>query len=251
MRHPPGSLTWLTERPVAHRGLHNISAGVVENTAAAFNAAIAANYAIETDLQISGDGEAMVYHDYALGRLTEGDSKLSALPAAAISSARFKVGDARIMTLGELCDLVAGRVPLVIELKSAFDGDTRVAARTAEVLKNYSGRAAAMSFDPAHTAALRRIAPQLTRGITVASRFVHAGGRALTRTEWFRLAYMLHVPSTRPHFIAYAADDLPGAIPWIARTAGVPLLTWTIRSEAERQRVLRYADQVIFEGFRA
>ena len=77
----PG-LAWLTARPIAHRGLHDAAAGVIENTASAFSAAIAAGYGIETDLQISADGEAMVHHDEALGRLTEGSGKLAAMSAA-------------------------------------------------------------------------------------------------------------------------------------------------------------------------
>src|SRR5688500_12287049 len=154
MKHP-----WLTARPIAHRGLHNAAAGVIENTAPAFRAAIDGNYSMETDLQISADGEAMVHHDYSLGRLTEGDERLGALSAAQIKAARFKTGTDRILTLGELCELVAGRTPLVLELKSDFNGDTRLAKRAAEVLKTYPGPVAAMSFDPELTAALRAIAP--------------------------------------------------------------------------------------------
>ena len=67
----PG-LDWLTAQPVAHRGLHDAAAGVIENTASAFRAAIEGGFAIETDLQLSADGEAMVHHDFALGRLTLG-----------------------------------------------------------------------------------------------------------------------------------------------------------------------------------
>jgi len=240
---------WLTERPIAHRGLHDAGAGIIENTASAFHAAISHGFGIETDLQISADGEAMVHHDYSLGRLTDGNERLAALPAEKIRAARFKTSTDRILTLGEVCELVAGRVPLVLELKSEFNGDTRIARRTAEVLKTYAGPVAAMSFDPDQTAVLRTIAPALPRGIVVASRFVHVNGRKLSRADWFRLAYMLHLHRTRPNFIAYAADDLPAATTAAARLLGMPLLTWTIRSQAERNRVMRFADQVIFEGF--
>src|SRR5436190_17758463 len=144
----PG-LDWLTARPIAHRGLHDAAAGVIENTASAFAAAIAGGYGIETDLQISSDGEAMVHHDFALGRLTLGSRLLAAMTAAGLKEVPFKATADRIMTLGELCDSVAGRTPLVIELKSRFDGDRRLATRAAEVLKNYVGPVAVMSFDPA------------------------------------------------------------------------------------------------------
>src|SRR5499426_1241092 len=98
---------WLTAQPIAHRGLHDASAGVIENTAAAFSAAAAAGYGLETDLQVSADGEAMVHHDDALGRLTDGDGLLADLSAAKIRRVRFKASSAHILTLGELCDLVA------------------------------------------------------------------------------------------------------------------------------------------------
>ena len=108
-----------------------------------------AGYGIECDLQISADGEAMVHHDDALGRLTDGSGRLDAHDRRRRSSAsRSKPPPTACSTLGELCDLVAGRVTLVIEIKSRFDGDTRLAARTAEVLAGYRGPVAAMSFDP-------------------------------------------------------------------------------------------------------
>src|SRR5215467_5485510 len=123
-------LDWLTARPVAHRGLHD-QKSVIENTMSAFAAAIAGRYGIECDLQISGDGEAMVHHDDALGRLTEGAGRLDTMTAAALKRVVFKGTNDRMLTLGELCDLVGGRTPLVIELKGHFAGDTRLAARTA------------------------------------------------------------------------------------------------------------------------
>src|SRR6478735_3358317 len=118
-------LDGLTQQPFAHRGLHDASAGVVENTAPAFAAAVAAGYGIETDLQISADGEAMVHHDDALGRLTDGTARLADMSAADIKAVRFKGSTACILTLGELCELVAGRSPLLLELKSRFDNDLR------------------------------------------------------------------------------------------------------------------------------
>src|SRR3954470_5275850 len=158
-------LDWLTARPVAHRGLHDNGAGVIENTASAFAAAIAGGFAIETDLQISSDGEAMVHHDFALGRLTLGSRQLAAMTAAGLKEVPFKATTDRMMTLGELCGFVAGRAPLVVELKSRFNGDLRLVKRAAEVLGSYSGPAALMSFDPAPTAAWRETAPDVPRGI--------------------------------------------------------------------------------------
>src|SRR5215831_12116525 len=115
-------LDWLIARPVAHRGLHD-QKSVIENTPSAFAAAVAGRYGIECDVQLSADGEAMVYHDDALGRLTEGEGRLDAMTAAELKRVAFKATADRMITLGELCEFVAGRVTLAIELKSRFDGD--------------------------------------------------------------------------------------------------------------------------------
>ncbi|HEY6028873.1 MAG TPA: glycerophosphodiester phosphodiesterase family protein, partial [Pseudolabrys sp.] len=158
------ALDWLTARPVAHRGLHEASRGVIENTASAFAAAIAGGYGIECDVQLSRDGEAMVHHDGALGRLTEGQARLTDLTAAELKAVPFRQTADRMLTLGDLCTLVAGRVPLLVEIKSRFDGDLRLTQRVAEQFASYNGPVAAMSFDPAPIACLREIAPRLTRG---------------------------------------------------------------------------------------
>src|ERR1043166_9030909 len=202
-------LKWLTARPVAHRGLHDAAAGVIENTASAFKAAIAGGYAIETDLQISADGEAMVHHDFALGRLTLGSRQLAAMTAAGLKEVPFKGTADRMMTLGELCDFVGGRVPLVIELKSRFDGNLAHTKRAAEVLKTYAGPAVLMSFDPAPLAALREIAPTLPRGIVAERHYKDAEWSDLSDSQKRSLAFLTHAPRTRPHFVAYHVTDLP------------------------------------------
>src|SRR6516165_6546834 len=158
------AMEWLTARPVAHRGLHDGS-NIIENTASAFAAAIAERYGIECDLQISADGDAMVHHDEALGRLAEGSARLDAVTAAELKRTPFKAGTDRMITLGDLCDLTAGRTPLIIELKSHDDGDRRLVRRTTDVLSTYGGHAAVMSFDPLQVGMLREIAPGIVRGI--------------------------------------------------------------------------------------
>jgi glycerophosphoryl diester phosphodiesterase len=153
-RHP-----WLTARPIAHRGLHDAAHGIIENRATAATAAIAGGYGIEADLQVSADGEAIVHHDGSLGRLTEGEGLLRDLPAAALKLIAYKAAAERMLTLGDLVDLVAGRTALVLELKSRFDGDPRLAARTAVVLARTEGPVAVMSFDPTLVIALRTACP--------------------------------------------------------------------------------------------
>ena len=246
----PG-LDWLTARPIAHRGLHDASAGVIESTASAFSAAIAGGYGMETDLQISADGEVMVHHDDALGRLTEGSGRLSDMAAAEIKRVRFKTSADRILTLGELCDLVGSRATLVLELKSHFDGDRRLAQRVTDVLATYAGPVAVMSFDPAIIELVRWIAPHLTRGIVAERHYAHHEWDRFPGAEKRNMSFLLHANRTRPHFVAYAVKDLPAVAPLIARMIfRLPLLTWTVRSDDDRRCATRWADQMIFEGIR-
>jgi glycerophosphoryl diester phosphodiesterase len=242
---------WLIARPVAHRGLHDAAAGVIENTPSAFAAAIAGNYGIECDIQISADGEAMVFHDHTLERLTEGNGRVDALPADELKQVAFRATRDRMITLGALCELVADRAALFVEIKSRFDGDLRLVRRAAEVLAGYRGRVALMSFDPAPIAALRTLAPGLPRGIVAERRYDHPEWKPLSARTKRALAYFQHALRSRPQFVAYSVKDLPSAIPWMAQNvARIPVLTWTVRSEVDRARAARYADQMIFEGFR-
>jgi glycerophosphoryl diester phosphodiesterase len=242
---------WLIARPVAHRGLHDAQKGIIENTPSAFAAAIERQYGIECDLQITADGEAMVHHDDALGRLTEGSGTLTAMTAAELGRIRFRETADRMLTLGELCDLVAGRATLVIELKSRFDDDLRLVRRAADVLSRYAGPAAVMSFDPAPIAALREISPGLPRGMVAERHYRHHEWDGLPPAAKRRLSCFGHALATRPQFVAYAVSDLPWVVPTVARQLfGLPLLTWTVRTAADREKAARYADQMIFEGFR-
>jgi glycerophosphoryl diester phosphodiesterase len=228
-------LDWLTARPIAHRGLHDPAAGIIENTPSAFRAAIEGGYGIECDLQISADGEAMVHHDDALGRLTEGEGRLDTMTAAALKRVPFKGSADRMLTLAELCDLAGGRTTLVIELKGQFPGDTRLAAPAARVLAGQAGPIAAMSFDPAlmGLVAMKRAADTPTTA-------------RMSALEYLRQMFAAHL-----QFMAYRVQDLGSVPPLLARNVlGWPLLTWTVRTAADRARAARYADQVIFEGFR-
>ena len=246
------SLDWLTAKPIAHRGLHDAALGLIENTAGAVGAAVAAGYGIEADLQISADGEAMVHHDAELGRLTEGKDRLDQLSAAALKRVAFRGSDERMMTLGELCELVDGQVPMLLELKSRFDGDGGLPLRVAAVLAGYGGPVAPMSFDPMQLSWLRQKAPRLPRGIVAAKYRPHPYWDLMP--VWLRYGMGSLLPAALtawPHFVAYGFNDLPALAPWLARhVLCLPLMTWVVRSEAERQRALRSADQIIFEGFR-
>ncbi len=184
---------WLTARPIAHRGYHDMgpagSGRGIENTLPAAEAAIARNFAIECDLQPTADGAVVVFHDDTLDRLTDLTGPVAAKTLAEVRRARFKDGDAFIPTLENLLDLVDGRVPLVIELKSRFNGDRRLEAAAAAILSAYTGPAVVMSFDPASMAAMRRLAPTLPRGM-LADRFAarRLAGNAFGRPACLWLA---------------------------------------------------------------
>jgi len=244
-------LDWLTARPVAHRGLHDALHGVIENTASAFAAAIANGYAIECDLRLSADNEVMVFHDRMLDRLTGETGEIIRKTASQLADVIFKNSSDRMMTLAQLCDLVGGRVPLILELKSEFDGNRRLPEQVATILRDYAGPVATMSFDPAQVAALAALAPGLPRGIVAQRSCSHPEWRDSPPHDRWRLAHLLRVLRTRPHFVAYAVNDLPAFAPLLARWQfGLPLLTWTVRTDIQRACAARWADQMIFEGFR-
>ncbi|HEY1745768.1 MAG TPA: glycerophosphodiester phosphodiesterase family protein [Xanthobacteraceae bacterium] len=245
------AFAWLTARPIAHRGLHDAAVGTIENTAGAMQAALDADYGVEVDLQISADGEAMVHHDAVLGRLTEGDGRLDQLTSAELKRVKFRESAERMLTLADLCDLVGGRAVLLPELKSRFDGDERLAARVATVLSGYRGPVAPMSFDPRQLQTLRQKAPKLPRGIVAAKYKPHPYWDQMPPALRHSMGSLLPAATARPQFVAYMKDNLPALAPWLARhILCLPLITWVVRTETERQRATLHADQIIFEGFR-
>jgi glycerophosphoryl diester phosphodiesterase len=245
----PVPLPWPLGR-VAHRGLHDEARGVIENTASAFEAAIAAGYAIETDIQAADGGEPVVFHDDTLERLTEGRGPVAARSPAALRTVPFRRTADRIPSLAEFLELVAGRVPVFMEIKSHGAGHSADLLRRIGLdLAAYRGPLAVMSFDPAIVRAMRSFAPDRPRGL-VSMRY--------TREEWpehsaaarFRLTHLLDFPATRPDFLAYHVDDLPRCQISALRRFGLPVLAWTVRTEEQRRRAAIYADAIIFEGLR-
>jgi glycerophosphoryl diester phosphodiesterase len=246
-----GAPDWLTARPVAHRGLHDRARGIIENMPGAAQAAISGNFGIECDIQLSADGEAMVHHDDALGRLTEGSGALLSLTCRELQAVKFRDTDEQMMTLGDLCALVDGRVPIIIEVKSHFDGDRKLVTRMAQVLQTYAGPVAGMSFDPDQVVALRETMPGLLRGIVAERTYSEACWPEASPVQRRGMLHLRHALRTQPQFVAYWVNELPSLAPWIARHVfGLPLLTWTVRTSEQRDRAARYADQMIFEGFR-
>jgi len=243
-------LDWLCARPIAHRGLHDRARGLVENTAGAFAAAVAGNYAIECDLQITADGEAVVFHDDHLGRLTTATGLVKAHTVDEIKAMTIPDSGDRIQTLAELLAQVSGRVPLVIELKSHWDGSDRLARRAVEVLQSYGGPHCLMSFDPDIIDALRRLSPATLRGI-VADRGTDDEYNALPMARRMEMRSFSHLARSRPDFISFYFRDLPFAAIAAYRAAGHPVISWTIRSPAEAADARRFSDQITFERFAA
>ncbi|MGZ5863487.1 MAG: glycerophosphodiester phosphodiesterase family protein [Methyloceanibacter sp.] len=241
-------LDWL-KWPIAHRGLHDKSHGIIENSAAAVKAAIARGYAIEVDLQCTADRMPIVFHDRTLDRLTAATGAVLARTARELSTIPLKGSEDRILSLPDLLALVSGRVPLLLEVKSLWGEDRQFEANIVHTLAPYRGHVAVMSFDPHSVAAFRALAPALPRGL-VAGRFKdqHHWSQ-LKSLQRFAMRHLLTAAFARPNFIAYDVKALPALAPALARSVfGLPLLTWTVRNAADRERAARYADAMIFEG---
>lgn len=241
--------------PLAHRALHDRSAGRPENSAAAFRAAIAAGYGIECDLQPSADGVPMVFHDYDLKRLTGRPGRVRGLTAAELQALPLTGGGgAGIPTLAAMLDLVAGRAPLLLEIKDQ-DGDMGPAVgpleeAVAAALAGYAGPVAVMSFNPHSVAALARAAPEVPRGLTT-SAYRAEDWPLLTPRTRDRLRDIPDYDAVGASFLSHEAADLarPRVAELKARRAAI--LTWTIRSPEAEAEARRVADNVTFEGYAA
>jgi glycerophosphoryl diester phosphodiesterase len=244
------AVDFITARPIAHRGLHDAARGIIENTASAFAAALDKGYAIECDLQLTADGEAVLFHDEHLGRLTGASGMVKDMTAAEMKSLPIRQSSDHVQTLAELLAQVRGLVPLVIELKSHWDGDTRLAARALEVLKSFQGPFCLMSFDPDMIEAVRRLSPGTIRGI-VAERAFDSYYDALPFRTQLELRTFSHMARTRPDFISFYFGELPWAPVTALRADGLPVISWTIRSPEQAQTARRQSDQITFEGFLA
>ncbi len=243
-------LSWLVARPIAHRGLHDKASGILENTESSFGAAIQDNYAIECDLQITRDGEAVVFHDDTLHRLTEAEGLVRERNVKELKSLAYRFGKDRMQTLAEMLEQVDGKVPLIIELKSHWDGDEALALRALKILENYAGPYAIMSFDPDAIAAVATYSPNTVRGI-VADRAVDSYYNELSLARRLEMRSFSHLSRTRPHFVSFYFRQLPFAPVQRIRAAGHPVISWTIRSEEQERVARRYSDQITFEGYTA
>lgn len=243
------AVAWLTARPIAHRGYHDRRAGIVENTLSAAAAAIAKRFAIECDLQLTVDGEAIVFHDETLDRLSQATGPVRARPLAALQAIPLRGTADRIPTLAEFLSVIADRTPLVAELKSDWTGDRRLEKRVAQILASYHGRVAVMSFDPESMLTMRRLAPQLPRGLTADAFTAGPDWGHIGALRRFALRHLFAAAAVRPAFVSYGIHALPAPAPLLLRRFGIDLICWTVRTPADRDRARRYCDQMTFEGF--
>jgi glycerophosphoryl diester phosphodiesterase len=238
-------------RPIAHRGLHNRSRGLIENTAPAFLAAIEHDYGIECDLQPARDGTPMVFHDATLDRLIRGHGRIVAHTPEELSRLRYKHQDIGILSFRDLLELVAGRVPLLVEIKSDGRTPKRFLAAIAAEAVGYRGPIALMSFDRAVVTQLTRLAPDVPRGIVVGSHQLAgnwwAGPSAAGQNA--AVAALLNKAPGELSFFAVDVRMLEPAKAWLAEHAPrAVLFTWTVRTAKERAAAARWADAPIFES---
>lgn len=239
--------------PLAHRALHDVTDGRPENSRAAIGAAIAQGYGIEIDVQLSADNAAVVFHDYALERLAESSGPVRALPAATLGQIQLRGGDEGIPDLPEVLKLVAGRVPLLIEIKDQDGamgpdiGPLEIA--TAEALKGYNGPVAVMSFNPHSIARMSELCPDIARGLVTSA--YDPAAWPLSADTCARLRDIPDFDRVGASFISHEAADLPRARVAELKAAGVDILCWTIKSPQAEAEARKIADNVTFEGYLA
>jgi glycerophosphoryl diester phosphodiesterase len=252
---PVNAPAWLVDRPIAHRGLHDKAKGVIENTLRSAEAAIAGGFAIECDVQISGDGEAIVFHDQTLDRLTDAAGALSARSAAEIARVRIMGADEPPPTFAAFLQAIAGRTPVICELKSRFDGDWRVGDRVIALVAAYDGPLALKSFDHDLIGYSRlrrprtRLGERCPIGIVAEASYDDAIWAFLTAEQKQDWTDFDHFDRLRPDFLSWNVDDLPHKIPFLMKELhGAPTMAWTVRTGPQREAALKWADQIVFEG---
>lgn len=226
----------------AHRGL--FGDGIPENSLAAFDAAASAGFGIEFDIQLSRDGEVMVFHDYSLERMTGHTSKLCELTLSELKGLSLGQNE-RIPTLDEVLALVDGRVPLLIELKGE-SADSSLCQKAVEKLDKYSGAYCVESFNPLLLNKFKKLRPQVTRGLLY-TKF------SRSKKTWaldFLLTSLIFNFMASPDFIAYDIAHPDTFALRLCRALFHPaLFVWTVRSRAEYDKVKSVGGSPIFEGF--
>jgi glycerophosphoryl diester phosphodiesterase len=228
----------LAASPFAHRGLHG--RGRIENSRAAFRAALAKGHGIELDVQASADGHAIVFHDYELDRLTEETGRIDERTAAELAQVKLRGSDETIPALPEILALIGSRVPLLIEVKAPDGNVVPLCLSVRRALEGYRGAVGVMSFNPEVGRWFARHAPRITRGLVVTEK------DKKSLRGWLERRWSLW--RARPHFLAYDVRDFPSRFARSVRRRGLPVFTWTVRNARDAKLGRSNADQIIFEA---
>ena len=228
---------WLTERPIAHRGYHDLNRTVWENTLSAFARAADAGFAIECDLQYAADAIPVVFHDDDLKRLCGIEGDVRARTAGELGLLPIGGTADRVLTLRQLLHLVKGRVPLVLELKGRKGDDEGFAMAVLDAIEDYEGPVALMSFDQWLLKDLKEIGTSRPVGLT-------AEGARPENFAVHEAAMQLGLD-----FISYYYGHLPNDFISQQRDLGKQIITWTVRDDEARTITALNADQMTFEGF--
>ncbi|MGL4404353.1 MAG: glycerophosphodiester phosphodiesterase [Notoacmeibacter sp.] len=231
-------MTALFAKPIAHRGLHDMNRTRFENTLSAFEAAAQAGYAIECDVVLSADGVPMVFHDLTLDRLTTEAGEVIDRTSAELGKLQIGGTADCIPTLTKALELVAGRVPMIIELKGHDKNEVKLVAAVAKVLADYEGEAAIMSFDHWLVRRFPLDAAGIPAGLTA------EGSKASDLEKHFAML------SADLSFVSYNVHHLPNRfVSFCQEKLAMPIITWTVRTPETIAITDTYADQMTFEGF--
>lgn len=235
--------------PIAHRGLWSPD-GYPENSLGAFQAARAAGYGIELDVQMTADREAVVFHDATLERMTGVPGRVADHTAADLCAMRLGQSDETIPTLADALTLVGAKSMVHIEIKSAFGEVGPLERRVHDVLIDHHGPVCVIGFNPYSHAWFADHHPRVLRGLDSHS-YAGADARHLAPEMRRQFAQLGHVAIARPHFLALGLDMLPSAKADEHRARGMPVIAWTVRSPQAWQAVSTHCDNMIFESFAA
>ena len=242
-------LNFITRLPIAHRGLHNADKDIVENSHGSVKAAIELGYAIEIDVQLTKDNQAIVFHDEKLDRLIDKTGNVVDFTLPELLKMTYEMGGENISSFAQLLELVAGQVPLIVEVKSLSNNIGPLEAHIANLMRDYQGDICIMSFNPFTVKEFRRIAPHIIRGIVAEYNMKPIEWPGTNGLTCFIFKNLLHWPLTRPHFVSYHVHDLPKLSVRVAKWCGKPIVTWTVKSEKDAMHTYKYADQITFEGY--
>lgn len=233
--------------PIAHRGLWSPD-GAPENSLGAFQAACAGGYGIELDVQLSADGEAMVFHDATLERMTGESGRVRDRSAADLADLRLKGSDEKIPTLLETLAVIGHRAMVHIELKTPAGDVGPLERRVHEVIADHNGPLAVIGFNAYSHAWFAQHYPGVLRGL---DSYSYADDRKLSPEQRRAYAALEHVEVARPHFLALGLDMLPSERAAKLRAGGMPVVAWTVRQPSQWEALKGCCDNLIFEGFRA